>query len=54
MPVLEEMEASGQWLLRWRGHIPLAILALFLAGLQHFTYPFGRRRTSQSSRRWGK
>ncbi|HOD50356.1 MAG TPA: isoprenylcysteine carboxylmethyltransferase family protein [Candidatus Hydrogenedentes bacterium] len=41
MPLMEEMESSGKWLFRWRSYLPLILVALFLAGLQYFSYPFG-------------
>ena len=34
MALREEMEATGNWLFRWRSYLPLALLALLLAGLQ--------------------
>lgn len=47
MPMIEEMEVSGHWLFRWRGYLPLATLVLFMAGLQHFVYPFGNHQWDQ-------
>jgi len=41
MPLLEEFEASGQWLFRWRSYLPLLLVVLFFAGLDSFEYPFG-------------
>jgi protein-S-isoprenylcysteine O-methyltransferase Ste14 len=41
MPMIEELEASGKWLFRWRSYLPLVMLALVLASLQSFEYPFG-------------
>ena len=48
MPLIEEMEATGRWLFRWRGYLPLAALVLFAVGLQHFAYPFGSHRWDQA------
>jgi len=33
MALREQFEASGQWLFRWRGYLPLAIIALILLDL---------------------
>jgi len=33
MALREEFEASGQWLFRWRGYLPLLIIILILLGL---------------------
>jgi len=41
VPLLEELEASGNWLFRWRSYLPLGLLVLIFAGLSHFRYPFG-------------
>jgi protein-S-isoprenylcysteine O-methyltransferase Ste14 len=41
MPLIEEFEANGRWLFRWRSYLPLAMLGLALASLGHFTYPLG-------------
>ena len=48
MPLIEEMEATGRWLFRWRGYLPLAALVLLAVGLQHFAYPFGSHRWDQA------
>jgi protein-S-isoprenylcysteine O-methyltransferase Ste14 len=34
MSLREEMEATGNWLFRWRSYLPLALIGLLLAGLQ--------------------
>lgn len=41
MPLLEELEASGNWLFRWRSYLPLIFTVLILSGLSSFHYPFG-------------
>lgn len=41
MPLLEELEETGNWLFRWRSYLPLVFSVLVLAGLAQFTYPFG-------------
>jgi protein-S-isoprenylcysteine O-methyltransferase Ste14 len=41
MPLLEEMEASGKKLFRWRSYIPLFFLVVLVSGLPHFKYPLG-------------
>jgi protein-S-isoprenylcysteine O-methyltransferase Ste14 len=41
MPLIEEFEAFGQWLFRWRSYLPLATVVLLLIGLTTFDYPFG-------------
>lgn len=40
MPMIEEMEASGKWLFRWRSYLPLVAIVLLFSGIGHFTYPF--------------
>lgn len=40
MPLAEEMLASGHWLFRWRGFLPLLLLLLFWAALRDYHYPF--------------
>lgn len=39
MPLLEEMEATGNLLFRWRSYIPLVYLVILFAGLSYFKYP---------------
>ena len=34
MALREEMEATGNWLFRWRSYLPLALIGLLLVGLQ--------------------
>lgn len=41
MPLIEELEASGKWLFRWRSYLPLSMLVLAVASLKYFRYPFG-------------
>jgi protein-S-isoprenylcysteine O-methyltransferase Ste14 len=48
MPLIEEMEATGHWLFRWRGYLPLTLVVLFVIGLKDFTYPFGSHRSAQA------
>lgn len=38
MALREQFEQSGRWLFRWRGYLPLLILALVLWQLRHFQY----------------
>ena len=40
MALREEFETSGQWLFRWRGYLPLLIVALILLGLPGYS-PLG-------------
>jgi protein-S-isoprenylcysteine O-methyltransferase Ste14 len=37
MPLIEELEASGRWLFRWRSYLPLVMLALLFASLRYFS-----------------
>ena len=41
MPLIEEFEAAGSWLFRWRSYLPLLMLLLIPAGLAQFDYPLG-------------
>jgi protein-S-isoprenylcysteine O-methyltransferase Ste14 len=41
LPLIEEFEALGHWLFRWRSYLPLATVALLFWGLAYFDYPFG-------------
>ena len=43
MPLAEELQASGRWLFRRRGYLPLALLVLFAVALRHYTYLFDTR-----------
>lgn len=43
MPLIEELEASGKLLFRWRSYLPLALFVLILASFQYFSYPFGSK-----------
>ncbi len=47
MPLLEQFQREGQWLFRWRSYLPLLFLAVILAGLPNFHYPFGSHRWDQ-------
>ena len=40
MAMIEELEASGRWLFRWRSYLPLVMLVLIFASLRHFSYPY--------------
>ncbi len=39
MALQEEFEASGNWLFRWRGQLPLILVAICLAALRQYEYP---------------
>lgn len=39
MALREELERSGNWLFRRRSYLPLAVVALVLAGMTRFEYP---------------
>jgi len=39
MALREELEASGNWLFRWRGYLPLLLLVVVLAGFRGSHYP---------------
>jgi len=41
MPLVEELEASGRWLFRWRSYLPFVTLVLIFASFGYFSYPFG-------------
>lgn len=41
MPLIEELETSGNWLFRWRGYLPLVTLFLGIVGIRDFAYPHG-------------
>lgn len=41
MPLIEELEANGRWLFRWRSYLPLVMLVLLFASFKYFSYPFG-------------
>lgn len=47
MPLVEELEASGKWLFRWRGWLPLPLCLLVLLALQRFAYPHGSHRLDE-------
>jgi protein-S-isoprenylcysteine O-methyltransferase Ste14 len=47
MPLIEEFEASGHWLFRWRSYLPLIFTVLVLSGLSSFRYPFGSHMLDQ-------
>ena len=48
MPLIEEMQASGNWLFRWRSYLPLVMAVLLFMGIGHFAYPFGSHRWDQT------
>jgi len=48
MQLIEEMEATGRWLFRWRSYLPFVTIALLFVALNHFTYPFGSHRWDQA------
>ncbi|MBI2437785.1 MAG: hypothetical protein HYV36_03095 [Lentisphaerae bacterium] len=48
MAMIEEMEATGTWLFRWRSYLPLVMVVLLFTGLEHFAYPFGSHRWDQA------
>jgi len=48
MPLIEEMQAAGAWLFRWRSFLPLAAVLLIAIGLKDFAYPFGDHRWDQA------
>ena len=39
MKLNDQLEASGNWLFRWRSYLPLLLLGLSLASLRGFKYP---------------
>lgn len=41
MPLIEEFEASGGTLFRWRSYLPLALVALIGISIAEFGYPLG-------------
>jgi protein-S-isoprenylcysteine O-methyltransferase Ste14 len=41
MQLIDEMEATGRWLFRWRSYLPFVTVVLLFVALDHFTYPFG-------------
>jgi protein-S-isoprenylcysteine O-methyltransferase Ste14 len=41
MALTDELEAQGRWLFRWRGYLPMAVVALLLAALRDYQWPFG-------------
>ena len=47
MPLAEELQASGRWLFRWRGYLPLLLLVFFWPALRQFAYPFGDKRWNE-------
>ena len=36
MAYIDELRASGNWLFRWRGYLPLGLVGVLLASLTHF------------------
>jgi len=43
MKISDHLEASGNWLFRWRSYLPLLFLGVGLASLREFKYPEGSR-----------
>jgi protein-S-isoprenylcysteine O-methyltransferase Ste14 len=41
VPLIEEFEAVGHWLFRWRSYLPLVSVVLLFWGLAYFDYPLG-------------
>ena len=41
MPLIEELEASGRWLFRWRNYLPVVMVIVIFPSLKYFSYPFG-------------
>lgn len=41
MKLSDHLEASGNWLFRWRSYLPLLFLGIGLASLREFRYPGG-------------
>ena len=41
MALIEELEASGRWLFRWRSYLPLVMFVVMFASFGYFSYPFG-------------
>lgn len=48
MAITEHIEASGRWLFRWRGYLPLVIVVFAMIAIWQ-DEPFGARRLSQST-----
>ena len=46
MPLIEEMQASGNWLFRWRSYLPLVMAVLLFMGIGHFAYFHARHAES--------
>ncbi len=40
MALRQELEKQGQWLFRWRGHLPILFIALLLVALRNYHWPF--------------
>jgi protein-S-isoprenylcysteine O-methyltransferase Ste14 len=43
MPMREEMERQGNWLFRWRGHLPFVLLALIPLAMRESPWPSGEQ-----------
>ena len=48
MLLIDEMEATGRWLFRWRSYLPLVTVVLLLVSLRHFAYPFGSHKWDEA------
>lgn len=44
MGLREEMEASGQWLFRWRSYLPVALVLFMLGCMAYFDWPLKSHR----------
>lgn len=42
MMLREELRRSGDWLFRHRSYLPIVLVAVMAAAMQHFAYPLGR------------
>lgn len=40
MPMIEELEVSGNRLFRWRSYLPLLLVILIIEAFHYFSYPF--------------
>jgi protein-S-isoprenylcysteine O-methyltransferase Ste14 len=46
--MIEEMEASGHWLFRWRSYLPILTFIFLFIALQDCAYPFGSQRWARA------
>jgi protein-S-isoprenylcysteine O-methyltransferase Ste14 len=40
MALVNELEAQGNWLFRWRSYLPFLLIVLIAVAFRHFDYPF--------------